>query len=681
MKTLNIMKGLFLVIITICAGKTFGQVYIDSLGNVGIHDSMPEAALDVEGTFQLQNGSQGENLVLTSDSSGNATWQKINALNMFDSLPPVIINDNFCLSTAGVQGIGSAPASVTVLGNYAYVVDNGSDDLKVIDISIPSSPVPKDSLSLGLNPVSVAVEGNYAYVVDSDSNDIKVIDVSDPDSIFLAGSMVIGAGFDPVSVAVKGDYAYVIGSSASGIFQVIDVSDPSSPSLAGSVPVVISPSALAVQGSYAYVVESTLGTFYVIDVSDPAQPNVVGSTYVFSDLAAVTVQGNYAYAVASSFGQFYVIDVSFPAFPTNTGFINMDPGLIAVVVQDNYAYVLNDVINSLTVMDVSVPSMPSQKNSLVVGSDPTAIAIQGNYVYVIDSGSDDLAVIQLFCANQPALSIDPLSGALISRNLWQEDVNNGNIFNINSGNVGIGNIMPANPLTVFSSSNIRPISIESDLFQTGLLLKGTQGGFNSTFQLIMDNPSTADGQAIRMNVVDDGINYWEFFTANRTADNFGNLIFNECNVGIGTASPSEKLHVVGNICYTGTSAACSDIRYKTSFLPIADALEKITALNGVYYHWNQEMFPDKDFSSDRQIGVIAQEVEALFPEMVLTDQDSYKSVDYSRLTPVLIEAIKEQQAEIDYLKSQVTEMDDLKNRLAKLEGLITNAIEMNSGEE
>lgn len=114
------------------------------------------------------------------------------------------------------------------------------------------------------------------------------------------------------------------------------------------------------------------------------------------------------------------------------------------------------------------------------------------------------------------------------------------------------------------------------------------------------------------------------------------------NVGIGTAAPSQKLHVVGNICATGTIGACSDIRYKTALLPVSHALTAIMNLHPIYYYWKKE-FKDNGFTGARQIGFSAQEVEQLFPEMVQTDAQGYKAVDYSRMTPVLVQAVKEQQ--------------------------------------
>lgn len=143
-------------------------------------------------------------------------------------------------------------------------------------------------------------------------------------------------------------------------------------------------------------------------------------------------------------------------------------------------------------------------------------------------------------------------------------------------------------------------------------------------------------------------------------------------VGIGTIQPREKLEVVGNICYTGTIGACSDERYKKNFSNIESPLAKVQQLNGLYYDWKQEEFPNRQFTDARQIGVIAQEVEAIFPEIVLTGDDGYKSVDYGKLTPILLEAIKEQQAIIEAMKTETNQLRaSVLARLDALEGKST----------
>ncbi len=148
------------------------------------------------------------------------------------------------------------------------------------------------------------------------------------------------------------------------------------------------------------------------------------------------------------------------------------------------------------------------------------------------------------------------------------------------------------------------------------------------------------------------------------------------NIGMGTTNPTEKLNVIGNGLFTGTVTAncgvltCSDIRYKKNIIPIQNALSSLRLLQGIYYDWNNEKFADKNFGDARQIGLSAQELELVYPEMVKTDADGFKSVDYSRLTPVLVEAIKEQQRKIEELETilsdQGQQMDLLFSELRAL---------------
>ncbi|MFZ3068772.1 MAG: tail fiber domain-containing protein [Microgenomates group bacterium] len=114
----------------------------------------------------------------------------------------------------------------------------------------------------------------------------------------------------------------------------------------------------------------------------------------------------------------------------------------------------------------------------------------------------------------------------------------------------------------------------------------------------------------------------------------------------------------------GSITATSDIRLKTNIKPLPEnTLDKVKQLRGVYFNWKTEA----DMGNARQIGVIAQEVEKIFPELVITSPDGYKAVGYDRLGPILIEAIKEQQVEIDSLKSQIT---DLKNEVDQIKQLL-----------
>ena len=126
------------------------------------------------------------------------------------------------------------------------------------------------------------------------------------------------------------------------------------------------------------------------------------------------------------------------------------------------------------------------------------------------------------------------------------------------------------------------------------------------------------------------------------------------NVGIGTASPSYKLHVNGRLRTTGINET-SDARFKTNVVELQNALEKVLTMRGVNFDWKKNEFPDKNFDEGTQMGLIAQEVEKIIPEVVHTDNEGYKSVEYSKLVALLIEAIKELEQENNSLKSDFNE--------------------------
>lgn len=117
-------------------------------------------------------------------------------------------------------------------------------------------------------------------------------------------------------------------------------------------------------------------------------------------------------------------------------------------------------------------------------------------------------------------------------------------------------------------------------------------------------------------------------------------------VGIGTAYPAYKLDVSGDIRATADVIAYSDARVKTNVKTIEAPLDLVTKLRGVTY--NRTDIDDKS----EKVGVIAQEVLEVLPQVVAQDHEGNYSVAYGNIVGVLIEAIKELKAEIDELKSQ-----------------------------
>jgi Chaperone of endosialidase len=150
------------------------------------------------------------------------------------------------------------------------------------------------------------------------------------------------------------------------------------------------------------------------------------------------------------------------------------------------------------------------------------------------------------------------------------------------------------------------------------------------------------------------------------------------NVGIGVAAPVDTLQVFGDIrvgtsgtngCvkrYDGTAltgSCSSDARLKTNIESFAPVLTQLVQLRPVNFSWRVEEFPEMHFGTSRSYGLIAQEVEKLFPEMVGKDEHGYRTVDYSRLPLLLVQGVRELKAENDRLQ------EDLKSQREEIAAL------------
>jgi hypothetical protein len=140
------------------------------------------------------------------------------------------------------------------------------------------------------------------------------------------------------------------------------------------------------------------------------------------------------------------------------------------------------------------------------------------------------------------------------------------------------------------------------------------------------------------------------------------------DVGIGITVPARKLDVNGIIRVGSTtgSVGCiedrdgtviagtcaSDLRFKKNITPFGNVLANFSKLRPVNYFWRTEEFSEQRFGSKQSFGLVAQEVEPLFPDLVSTDEKGFKAVNYSRLPLLTIQAVIELKAENDALKQR-----------------------------
>lgn len=219
-----------------------------------------------------------------------------------------------------------------------------------------------------------------------------------------------------------------------------------------------------------------------------------------------------------------------------------------------------------------------------------------------------------------------------------------------SGYVGIGATSPSNKLhltdtSANTSTVLYPLRIERE---TNLI--PTNGiGVGIQFSTETDNASAYRiGSTIESVATDVTLNNEDFDLVfkNMTAGAAASekmRITSTGDVGIGNTAPSYKLHVTGTVAATDFDTL-SDRNLKENIVNIDNALEKVNQINGVYFNF-------KNDPSRRHAGVIAQEIEAVLPEVISKSNEGILSVGYGNIVGLLIEAIKEQQKQIDELKS------------------------------
>lgn len=317
------------------------------------------------------------------------------------------------------------------------------------------------------------------------------------------------------------------------------------------------------------------------------------------------------------------------------------PGADVYVAGDNYnnSSVLLKAMNLTAFVDDGSPG----KGTILLRSEMQAV----REAYGSQILPRDVKVSIEFDVGTGAIT-NCIAQSKMSDGLWRRDATNLNNIYYNLGNVGIGTSNPNDRLHIVGGE------------APGIILgAGTGPNSDTTFQFVTDKGETnylaqgagekgwqigARGNSFTVNPLEQNNFYFGYWDGSSWQSSVLYLQ-NTGRVGIGNNSPQYKLDVSGDINSSGVVhmsgvALSSDLRFKRNFTPLNQALEQVLHLQGVSYDWRTNEFPDRKFSSRRQFGLIAQDVEKVLPEVVGEDSKGYKSVNYVALIAPVIEAIK-----------------------------------------
>ena len=552
-------------------------------------------------------------------------------------------------------------SSIFVSGNYAYVASL-FDAVIILDISDPSNPthvgsITDDATTELDGALSIVVRGNYAYVASFFDNGVEILDISDPTNPTHVGGTTDDATtvlHGASSIVVRGNYAYVASKNEDGV-EILDISDPSNPTHVGSITddattELDGARSIVVRGNYAYVASEEDDGVEILDISDPSNPTHVGSitddaTTELDGARSIVVHGNYAYIASDDDNGVEILDISDFSNPIHVGSISDDETTalnrpLSIVVYGSYAYITSFSEDGIAVLNISEPSNPTHVGSIF--DDPTSalngarsVFVSGSYAYVAAQVDIGVEILDICGSNIHAADIGNIKTSQLN---VTRDVSIGQQLSV-GGSIHVGGGFVSNSTSVFQDH----VSIN------------TNSGSKPTLDLIANQPS--DSARIEFSNISTS-NSWHIAGKPSNASNSTA----ELNFWYSPVGNNLQLFGDGDAWLRGELSVQSldnrsDRRLKKNISPLESTLDKIKHITGYQYNWTD------DLNAEVQIGLIAQEVQEVLPELVKEDHDEMLSVRYLAMIPILLEAIKEQRMLIDM---QEVELSKIKSQLKDL---------------
>ena len=273
-----------------------------------------------------------------------------------------------------------------------------------------------------------------------------------------------------------------------------------------------------------------------------------------------------------------------------------------------------------------------------------------NHDFRIQVGANQNAIFEYNADEKGIFKLGPASGIGITFNGASGNANFAGITTF-TGTVGFGT-----HITLQDDAEIRLGERVSGGNRVGdFIIRHDPNMFGSVYNVIQSNNGNiqienrdAGGQTRFLYLKSDGVQLRSYT---------GNEAFIQCtrnqdvklyyNNSVKLATSNSGVDITGDLTVSGSVSEGSDIRLKTNIKPIEDPIDKVTQIEGVSFNWKKDNKPS--------LGVIADQVEKIIPELVQGDDP--KTVNYNGLIGLLIEAVKDQQTQIDSLKERLSKLE------------------------
>ena len=375
----------------------------------------------------------------------------------------------------------------------------------------------------------------------------------------------------------------------------------------------------------------------------------------------------------------------------NTTGVNADPSSALDIVSSNKGLLVPRV--ALTALNSPLP-VTAPLASLLVYNTATSGAFPNNVVpgyyywdgtkWVSLSGAISGGLNWSLLGNSGTNATTNFIGTTDANDLVFKTNNSEKMRVLNGGNVGVGTSNPASILHVYGGATTSEITLSrASSFPTysqwryngtavefGTFSNDDVSFFTNNIVRMTVKPTTGN-VGIGTNVPSSKLHVTgEVFATS----GFGDIVYvggdnagNDCEIGLYAPAGRNIISffnrtlssyvniIAADVTSTNGNFILSDNRYKKNISEIENPLANLNKLHGVTYYMKTDGFKSKGFSTKKQIGVIAQELELVYPELVNTDAEGFKSVDYSKLTPIIIEAVKELDFKYQNKNSELSE--------------------------